>query len=41
MEIHEHDAGHMTKMAATPIFGKSFLQKLLQPVTWKYVDMLN
>ena len=23
MKIHEHDAGHMTKMAATPIFGKN------------------
>ena len=23
MKIHEHDAGHMTKMAATPIYGKN------------------
>ena len=22
MEINEHDAGHMTKMAATPVYGK-------------------
>ena len=22
MNIHEHDAGHMTKMAATPVYGK-------------------
>ena len=33
MKIHEHDAGHMTKMAATPIYGKT-LQKssLYEPV---------
>ena len=23
MKIYEHDAGHMTKMAATPIYGKN------------------
>ena len=23
MKIHEHDAGHMTKMAPTPIYGKN------------------
>ena len=23
MKIHEHDAGHMTKMTATPIYGKN------------------
>ena len=23
MKIHEHDAGHMTKMAATPLYGKN------------------
>ena len=23
MKINEHDAGHMTKMAATPIYGKN------------------
>ena len=23
MKIHEHDAGYMTKMAATPIYGKN------------------
>ena len=22
MKIFEHDAGHMTKMAATPVYGK-------------------
>ena len=24
MKIQKHDAGHMTKMAAMPIYGKSF-----------------
>ena len=28
MKIYEHDAGHMTKMAATPIYGKN-LSKIL------------
>ena len=23
MKIYQHDAGHMTKMAATPIYGKN------------------
>ena len=23
MKIYQHDAGHMTKMAATPIYGKT------------------
>ena len=23
MKIHEHDAGHMSKMAPTPIYGKN------------------
>ena len=23
MKIHEHDAGHMTKIATTPIYGKN------------------
>ena len=27
MEIHQHNAGHMTKMAAMPIYGKN---------TWKF-----
>ena len=26
MKINEHDAGHMTKMAATPIYGKNISQ---------------
>ena len=26
MKIHEHDAGHMTKMAAMPIYGKNNLK---------------
>ena len=26
MKIKEHDAGHMTKMAATPIYGKNRLE---------------
>ena len=23
MKIHEHNAGHVTKMAATPLYGKN------------------
>ena len=26
MKIYERDAGHMTKMAATPIYGKNSLK---------------
>ena len=30
MKIHQHNAGHMTKMAAMPIYGKNTL-KILFP----------
>ena len=40
MKIHEHDAGHMTKMAAKPIYGKN-LQKsspeLVDQFPWNLV----
>ena len=29
MKIHRHDAGHVTKMAASPIYGKNPSQNLL------------
>ena len=29
MKIYKHDAGHMTKMAAMPIFGKKTFKNLL------------
>ena len=33
MKIYEYDIGHMTKMAAMPIYGKKNLQKSLpEPV---------
>ena len=32
MKIHQHNAGHMTKMAAIPIYGKNTL-KILFPGT--------
>ena len=30
MKIHEHDAGHMTKMAAMPLNGKKPFKNLLR-----------
>ena len=30
MDIYKHDAGHMTKIAATPIYGKTLQNFLLQ-----------
>ena len=37
MKINEHDAGHMTKMAATPIYGKipSKIFFSLEPISTK------
>ena len=32
MKIHEHDAGHMTKMATKPIYGK-YPSKIFFPGT--------
>ena len=29
MKINQHNAGHMTKMAAMPIYGKKHFQNLL------------
>ena len=34
MKIYYHDAGHMTKMAAMPIYGKSTLKNLLPWNQW-------
>ena len=33
MKIHQHNAGHMTKMAAVPIYGKT-LYNLLSRNHW-------
>ena len=34
MKIHECDAGHMTKMAATPIYGKNSLKIFFSWTSW-------
>ena len=40
MKIHEHDAGHMTKMAATPLYGKNplkiFFSEIDGPISTKF-----
>ena len=33
MKIHQHNAGHITKMAAIPIYGKNTLKILFQGTT--------
>ena len=38
MKIHQHFAGHMTKMAAMPIYGKNTL-KIFFPGTTKQILM--
>ena len=39
MKIHEHDAGHITKMAATPKYGKNpskiFFSRTIGPISTK------
>ena len=41
MKIHDHDAGHMTKMATTPIYGKNlskiFVSETGKPISTKLV----
>ena len=37
MKIHSHDAGHMAKMAAMPIYGKHF-KDLLSRNQWADFD---
>ena len=34
MKIHQHNTGHMTKMAAMPIYGKNTLKNLLSRNQW-------
>ena len=34
MKIYRHDAGHMTKMAAMPIYGKNPFKNLLLRNRW-------
>ena len=38
MKIHQHNAGHMTKMAAMPIYGKNTL-KIFFPGTTRQILM--
>ena len=33
MKIHQHNAGHMTKMAAMPIYGKNTLKIFFPGIT--------
>ena len=34
MKIHQHNAGHMTKMAAMPIYGKNPSKIFFPGTTW-------
>ena len=34
MKIHQHNAGHMTKMAAMPIYGKNTIKIFFPGTTW-------
>ena len=38
MKFHQHFAGHMTKMAAMPIYGKSTFENLLSRNHWADFD---
>ena len=38
MKIHQHNAGHMTKMAVMPIYGKKNLKYLLSRNHWPDFD---
>ena len=38
MKIHQHNAGHMTKMAAMPISGKNTLKNLFSRNHWADFD---
>ena len=40
MKIHQHNAGHMTKMAAMPIWGKNTLLSSQEPITPSNRDRL-
>ena len=41
MKIHQHFAGHITKMAAMPIYGKKKLLKTIFPgTTWQILMKL-
>ena len=41
MKIHQHNAGHMTKMAAMPIYGKNSLEFSFQePIVCMAVSLL-
>ena len=43
MKIYYHDAGHMTKMAATPIYGNKLasFKKGIQYVGWQNIENLG
>ena len=36
MKISRHDAGHITKMATKPIYGKKTLRKFGRPISMKF-----
>ena len=38
MKIHQHNAGHMTKMAAMPIYGKNTLKIFFSRNHWADSD---
>ena len=38
MKSHQHNAGHMTKMAAMPIYGKKLFKNLLSRNHWADFD---
>ena len=40
MKIHQHNAGHMTKMAAMPIYGKNTLKILFPGTNTDYDETL-
>ena len=40
MKIHQYFAGHITKMAAMPIYGKNLLKNIFLGTTWQLLMKL-
>ena len=40
MKIHQHFAGHITKMAAMPIYGKNHSKIIFPGITWQILMKL-
>ena len=40
MKIYINELGHMTKMAAMPIYGKKTLKMLIHWISWKVMNVL-